>query len=628
MLNANWQDRFQVEPKKLVGLQDVRDKAARDNLWFIEKNLVIATTKRKDAKLILNHSQRIVWDKIQEKRLLGIPLRLVILKSRQVGISTLIAGLLFCLWWAERNLNALLIAHLKQVTANLFKKNKKFYAELPPHLRIPLERSNKQELIQDMAYGGSQLFLATAGSPHEARSQTLHYVEGSEAAFYPDLKELKNALEASVPEDPETGIFWESTAFGAGTEFHELYKAGLTGDSIYESMFLEWFKDPECCIPDLGSDLIRHKYLEMTYAKAPHLKDRREHFGLSVEQIVWYAMRCANKYGGEWLKMQQEFPCDAQEAFLATGATIIPTWVIESYKNKTRDGIIYDPLTLDFGTEYHGWKKDGSLERGKHTYLEVFEPPQPKRHYLIVMDTASGQAADYSCALVLDIVTQNLCAELHGKIDPKKFAELGCKIGTAYNTAVMCIEVTGLGLATQSHAEDKYFHMYRRRSRGSVKGVTMTDKVGWDMNEELRWVILANLRRLMIERLGQDEHPEEFMPSKGLNDEMSTFIQPPTLTQKPQAEKGCNDDRVIAMAIGCYACLEEIQMRPDIAPIDYFDAPADNRGGLDLDRLNAMVDDPNWYGQADHPALKTAAGPFIAADLRDDDFDLEDYEFD
>jgi len=626
---ADWYSLFASKKvEKTTTLQDIRNKAARYPRWFIENHLVIAVKKRQDKKLIMTRNQLQLWDKIEEKRLLGIPIRLIVLKSRQVGISTLCAAYGFTRWWSERNFNALIMAHLKPVTTNLFKKNRKFYAELDPAMRIPLERSNKQELIMDMSYGGSQFFLETSGSSHAVRSQTLHFFQGSEAAFYSDLDEVKEALEASVPDDDDdTAIIWESTGFGAGTPFHELWRSGFDDETIYESIFLNWADDPQHW-HSVESDLIRDRYLERIFAQAPHLKDRMEHYGLRPEQIIWYFITCKNKYKGEWVKMQQEYPCDPDEAFLASGATVIPTMVIQAYRTKTRDGIIIDPLS-DWSTDTQTWKKCDYLERDKNVYLEIFQMPVPNRHYLISVDTASGHGADNSCAMVFDIVTQNVVAELHGKIDPKLLAKWCMRLGTAYNHAVICIETNGLGLSTLTHMEDKYVYLYRQRTRGSVEGTRMTDRLGWHMSEDLRWNILINLRRNMMERLDVNAHPEEFIPSKAIISELATFIQPKTLTNKPQAEKGCHDDRVIALAIGVWACIEEIQMRPDIAPIAHSRIVDDNGSEeLDVERLEAMIEDPNWTGLEDDWLERVeAVGPFVGGVRLDEDADDSDWEF-
>lgn len=622
----DWVQRFTAsseQARRRVGLQDVRNRAIKDPYWLIRNYLKIATKRRQDQTLRWNRSQAQLWDKVEERRLLGKAIRFIILKSRQVGISTQWCGYAFARWWAERNFNALVIAHLKQVTSNLFKKHRKFYVELPPAMRIPLERSNKQELIMDMAYGGSQLFLATAGSPHEARSQTLHFVHGSEAAFYAELFELKEALEASVPDDDDTAIIWESTAFGAGTPFHQLWQSGLDGESIYESIFLEWFTDPDCNITAFENDRVREMWLERVYSKAPFLKDRKEHYGLTAEQICWYFQTCINKYKGEWVRMQQEFPCEPDEAFLASGMTVIPTMVIQAYQDKVADGTLYNVLH-DWSADPDTWREDKYLERDKQTYFEVWEKPRPNRHYLVSVDAASGHGADYSCAMVFDIATQNLVAELHGKIPPKQLAEFCMKIGTAYNHAVLCIETNGLGMSVLSHVEDKYAYIYRQRTRGLIEGVRMSNKLGWHMSEDLRWAIMANLRAQMMDRLDPDANPQFFMRSKPLLSELKTFIQPPSGNMKPQAERGCHDDRVMAFAIGIYACLEEIVMRPDIIPLALTPVRRDNgMEFLDVEAFESMINDPLWDGINPYTtsADNLISGPFAPVHLTEDEYD-------
>lgn len=629
-LQTDWYQRFSSEPKRLVGLQDVRDKALAKPDWFIHSYLVIVDIITKNDMLFeWNNTQVMLWNMIWAIMYADLPVRLVILKSRQVGITTMIVALLFTLWWARRNFNAIITAHLKEVTTIIFRKVRKFYASLPPEFRMPLERSNKQELLQDVVYGGSHLNLMTAGTPHGTRSQTLDWYEGTEAAFFPDgnLFELKDALEASIQLRPGTGIIFDSTANGSGTEFHQLFLAALEGETIYKAKFLEWFKDDLCSMAKFESDYVRDSYLERIYAKCPELKDRKEHYDLTAEQICWYFIQCMDRYRGEWLRMQQEFPCDHTEAFLASGKTVIPTWVIEAYRNKTRDGVMYDPTALDWGAEISSWRRDDSLvhERNKKPYIEVFAEPVEGEAYLIFLDTASGHGADNSCGQVLHIATQNQVAEIHGKIEPKQFALWAMRVGRTYNNAVICCELNGLGLATQSHMEDRYFNLYRRRHRGSIEGPRITDKLGWDMTEDLRWQILAETRRKMTERLNDDDAPHEFMPGKGLNQEFHTFVQPALLNKKPEAEKGCNDDRVIAMCAGIQACLDEIYMRPDLRPLAYKERQRDNdKDGIDLEELNTLTDDARYTGLEEFTPEIPDAGPFIVKDLDLDDEDDEE----
>lgn len=609
--------------QRAMSLNDVRERVIKDPKWFIENYMYIAAKGRQDCLLKYNHSQQQVWEKVEQKLKDNKPIRLVILKSRQVGISTQLSAYLFARFWSEKNLNALIIAHLKEVTGNLFKKQKKFYANLPPALRIPLERSNKQELIQPVETGGSQLFLATAGTPHAARSQTLHLVHGSEAAFYPDLEELKTALEASVPELPGTGIFWETTAFGAGTAFHDLWKSAVEGDTIYEGQFLKWFDDPECSDPPFESQMIQDAVLEQIYAKAPHLKARGEHYGLTPEQISFYYRWCNNKYKGNWLKMQQEFPCDPEEAFLASGQTIVPANVIQEYKTQTRVGTLYDPYA-DWNSDFKTLVPNAGLERGKKPYIEIWDAPRPMKFYLVAIDSASGHAQDNSCAYVFDIATQNVVAKLHGKIGPKQLAIWCMRLGAMYNYAQLVPETNGLGMATLTHMEGKYPNIYQRRQRGTIEGFKLTNKLGFDITVELRWIILNNMVRIMQDRL--NDNPGLLLPDRMALDEMATFVQPASADQAPRAEKNCHDDCVMALAIGHYACLEELQMRPGILPtIQNSKEDVTNGEMLDIDKLDAMVADEGWMTGAGFAGTDKHAGPYYAdAELRDFDGEYDD----
>lgn len=633
----HWYQYFNKPQEKQADLQDIRTKAGEDNLWFMGRHLVIATKKRKEQKLIPNWTQQRILAVFQAFLKAGIPIRLDIGKSRQRGSTTINLGRAFTLWFSERNMNIIVQAHTKPVTTNLFKGARRFYVNLDKKLQIPLERSNKQELIMEMAFGGSQLFLNTAGSVHEARAQTIHGALNSECAFYSDLDTTLEALEGSVPEDdPLSFIVNETTSFGSGTPWHKHVKAArpiifdnygqpiigdaLSGDTAYYFLFLEWAGDPECQM-NFSSPIVKEKFREIVFAKAPFLKARMEHYNLTIEQICWYFKKCIDSYKGEWLRMQQEFPCSADESFLATGLTIIPTEVIEFYDHITTDGVMYDPLQ-EWNADPSTWVKNQYLVRDTHTYLEVWDMPRPNRHYVVTVDTASGMAKDNSCIKVHDIATQNLVAELHGKIEPKRLATYAMRIGNAYNTAVICVELNGLGLSTQSHIDGKYFHLYRRRSRGTMKGVQVTDKVGWHMDEDLRWVILANLRRIMMERMGGEYNPKEFIPSKGLVSELKTFIQTDAANGKPQATQGCNDDRVMTEAIGVFVCLEELLIRPDITPLAQIEDSRDNKTDPDPEEIMAMVEDPNWTGLEKYEKpTSLLSGPFCPdVQLSDEDY--------
>lgn len=70
----------------------------------------------------------------------------IILKSRQMGISTLCAG--YILWFLifQANKTVLIIANNQQVSMNMIRKIKLMYQALPSWLKQPLLTDNKQSL--------------------------------------------------------------------------------------------------------------------------------------------------------------------------------------------------------------------------------------------------------------------------------------------------------------------------------------------------------------------------------------------------------------------------------------------------------------------------------------------------
>lgn len=538
-----------------------REYYAKHPRKFIEKYCKIRTKKpgAPIELMQLKASQIQVLDKIQEQVDANKPIRLVILKSRQVGISTLVAAYVFGSCYNQNNMEAMVMAHEKDVTTNLFRTYRRYLEQLPSELQIPLERSNKEELIWKPT--NTLIKVGTAGTKQTTRSRTIQWFHGSEAAFYQDLKTTRQAMEGSVPLLPGCGIIWETTAFGTGGDFHNLWLEAAETDTAYEQLFLEWFRDEDCQREPFASQRDQDEYLERIFAKKPGLADRMEHYRLTPRQIGFYYETCRDKFGGDELLMATEYPCDPDEAFVATGQPVFPTHLTQKYKLKTRRGRVYDPTypfkPLDMA------KESEALEPNKHSYLEVWVPPQPKRQYVISVDSAAGlQTSDYTCAYVFDILSQNICAELHGKIEPRSAADMVISLAELYSGAMIAPENDGLGAAVLSHIKDRYFNIYQWRRLDGF-GWKTTNILGWETTEQSRLEMIATARRLYAERVAD---AGDFIPAKMLIHELGTFVNSSLLkNNKAVADKGCSDDRVMAWCIGISVCMQEIQCRPDLA---------------------------------------------------------------
>ena len=98
--------------------------------------------RRKDGAVVpfhFNPPQRRLYQTVQRLRREGRPVRIIILKARQMGFSTLVQGLLFHQAATRRGQRALILAHTEEATRGLFSISRLFYDELPPLLEEPPE---------------------------------------------------------------------------------------------------------------------------------------------------------------------------------------------------------------------------------------------------------------------------------------------------------------------------------------------------------------------------------------------------------------------------------------------------------------------------------------------------------
>lgn len=103
----------------------------------------------------------------------------IILKSRQLGLSTLTAG--YALWMLnfQPDRSILIIANSQQVAMNLIRKIKLMYQSMPTWLREPLTTDNKQSLY----FKNNSFVKAASANPNAGVSEALSLLIFDEAAI-------------------------------------------------------------------------------------------------------------------------------------------------------------------------------------------------------------------------------------------------------------------------------------------------------------------------------------------------------------------------------------------------------------------------------------------------------------
>ena len=116
---------------------------------YIRAFLKIKTKDNKIVPFVMNEPQKRLYDVIKQEAQADKPIRIIILKARQMGFSTLTEALIFHRTATKANVNSLIIAHKDDATTNLFNMSKLFYSELPQPMRPQRRASNAKEIIFD-----------------------------------------------------------------------------------------------------------------------------------------------------------------------------------------------------------------------------------------------------------------------------------------------------------------------------------------------------------------------------------------------------------------------------------------------------------------------------------------------
>lgn len=314
-------------------------------------------TKRGDVQRFrLNASQLYVHERLQKQLREKGRVRALVLKGRQVGISTYISGRLYWRTTHTFGQRAFILAHLDDASQNLFDMAKRYHDNCPTLVKPQTGRANAKELSFSVLDSGYK--VATAGSVEVGRSQTIQLFHGSEVAFWPNAQNHAAGIRQAIADAPGTEVIFESTANGIGNVFHSEWKAAERGDSEYEAIFVPWFWHEEYETPAPADWNPPEAWLEY-----------ETHYKLRREQTYWAWLKnrgLAVVAGGSsdepcW-QFKQEYPANADEAFQTSGADafISPAVVVKARKNAVEG---YGPIILGVDPARGGGDKTGIVDR-------------------------------------------------------------------------------------------------------------------------------------------------------------------------------------------------------------------------------------------------------------------------
>jgi hypothetical protein len=298
-----------------------------DLAYFAEHALKLRPKFGPLQPFIFNPAQLQLHELIEQQRKKTGRVRAIILKARQLGVSTYVAARFYRATTASPGLKTIIIGHERRASSNLFQIVKRLHDGLPDDLRPSVGTSNAEELSFDRLDSGYLVSVATAEGA--GRSATAQFLHASEAAFWPDLPVQMASLLQTVPDVDGTEIIIESTANGYN-DFHSLWRKAEAGESEFMPIFLPWSLDPgyRRKVDEDGSEA------GASFVMDGEEKKLAELYSLDAEQIAWRRAKISQLGSAEYFA--QEYPHTPSEAFISsTFDSYIPAALVIAARRET-----------------------------------------------------------------------------------------------------------------------------------------------------------------------------------------------------------------------------------------------------------------------------------------------------
>lgn len=400
----------EMSPQQLLAGKIIEDPGA-----FIGRLTVMNKEKQRLTRLRLMDAQQELLD------VLKVHDRVIVLKARQLGISTLCRAWHF--WQAFRAQDPrtyAVVSHTKASAEDLHRMEKTFYQNLPVQIRRPLQKASAKTLkFKDT---GANVRVFTAGGKGGTRSFSMSSAHLSEFAFYDDQREVLATVSASVGKGQ---LIIESTPNVYGDYFHELVEGAQKGTNDWKLVFFPWF--------------VHDPYVVMPPATMKYTRDEnklKETFNLNKNQLAW-RRRQIRTLGID--KFQREYPATVEECFQAA----VPFF----FNHETLDEI----ERVNLGSHEH----------------RVYADPVVGDKYVVGVDVSAGIGEHFSAITVVSYSTRQLCYHYITNVQtPAKFAETLLGVMKRYNNARTIVEANNHGhLVLHRLREFRAKNLYTREGK-------------------------------------------------------------------------------------------------------------------------------------------------------------------
>lgn len=480
------------QSQKNVILQKL-SKAKNDPVFFLKKFAIIRHPQKGKIPFALYKFQQQVVVRLNTKRFVSIG------KSRQLGISTVVAGYVAWLMLFYKDKQISIICTKQKTAKNLLRKVKLIFQMLPKWLRPLIVQDNKKSI----SLSNGSMCYAQGTTQNAGRSQSLsllildqvRFIDGVQQiwkAAYPTLSTGGSCVLLSTP----NGVNW----------FHKMHSRRRREQNQFYALDLPWWLHPQ--------------------------RDQK-----------WKQKQVKNLGGIKHFRQQHQID------FQSSGKSIVDLDVIrqlqasikKNFSKLTKNHWVDDLYTkiLDFVAQ------DGlSLSRQMIQKLWIFDIPQPDIAYTLSCDVGNGVGQDSSTIIVWDTMKYQQVRQFKGIVKPSVFSDIIYIIRKRYGDAYVVVQSNKDGSAVNSKLQQQL--KYRK-----LHYLTKTHKDQFGLKVQVPgFQTTGKTRPVMVSKMQADiTKKDAIIKSIRLTQQLKTFVDN---NGKPQHLPGYNDDLVIRMRIFSY----------------------------------------------------------------------------
>jgi len=494
-----------------------------------------------------NEGQWAIYNSIARSYYNQKPVRIVILKPRQIGSTTFLGAMDYWATATRFRSNGVLLAHEDQITKRIFRILRRYHENIPEWLRPAASNTSRQELVFDQKGGGgldSSIFIDTAGRSKEVaskvgRGDTLHLEHLSEFDHYAHQDELLLSMQQGLPDVADSFAWFESTANGAGG-FMDKFWQDSPENTGFERVFLSWRHVP--WRPTSDGEWARKYSRELPIPADMYRKTIttdeyeliKEH-SLTLNQVEWRRHTIKTKCVNDEDFFRQEYPLTPLEAFIGSGESVFSQPALRHYER----------LSNQVEPAFVGWMKETPTKifasPDSKGPVKIYEYPKPGNEYVIGYDPAAGyESGDLAAISVFCRDSRTFVAHYYAKHDVPLSSEQAVLLGQYYNEALIVPDCTGIGMAAVwALKRHGYRRLYVRRDIDRRSGAGRKDRWGYVITSTTRPILISDLRNAV-------ENKEVVIYDKDFVFEARRFA---VVNGKEQASKNSHDDLLFSAAL-------------------------------------------------------------------------------